>query len=147
MMVYFSPPKTDFVKYADGGYAMITGGAGGIGKSFADQFGKLGIYLSLVDFNEPLLTLIREFLGPSASAFSGKKSRIIAGDVTVGTSKMKIICADTVSVGHSYDANLKWHMPTCAEICRAEQKYMPFFGTITERAFRKKNPKHKNIYK
>ena len=30
MMVYFSPPKTDFVKYADGGYAMITGGAGGI---------------------------------------------------------------------------------------------------------------------
>ena len=29
------------------------------------------------------LTLIREFLGPSPSAFSGKKSRIIAGDVTV----------------------------------------------------------------
>ena len=32
-----------------------------------------------------LLTLIREFLGPSPSAFSGKKSRIIADDVTVGT--------------------------------------------------------------
>ena len=54
---------------------------------------------------------------------------------------MKIICADTVSVGLSYDANLKWHMPICAEICRAEQKYMQFFGTITERDFRKKNSK------
>ena len=30
-------------------------------------------------------------------------------------------------------------MPTSEEICRAEQKYMPFFGTerVTERAFRK----------
>ena len=45
------------------------------------------------------LTLIREFLGPSPSVFSGKKSRIIAGDVTVGTLKMKIIWVDTVSVG------------------------------------------------
>ena len=24
--------------------------------------------------------------------------------------------------------NFKWHMPLCAELCRAEQKYMPFFG-------------------
>ena len=32
--------------------------------------------------------------------------------------------------------NFKWHMPICAKICPAEQKYMPFFGTITERAFR-----------
>ena len=55
MIYYFYPLKTDFVKYADGGYAMITGGAGGIGKSFADQFGQLGINLFLVDFNEPLL--------------------------------------------------------------------------------------------
>ena len=31
------------------------------------------------------LTLIREFLGPLPSAFSGKKSRITACDVTVGT--------------------------------------------------------------
>ena len=60
---------------------------------------------------------------------------------------MKIICEDTVSVGLSYDAYSKWHMPICAEICRAEQKYMPFFGTVTERGFRKKNPKHRNIYK
>ena len=44
-----------------------------------------------------ILTLIREFLGPSPSAFSGKKSRIIAGDVTVETEKMKMICADSVS--------------------------------------------------
>ena len=29
-------------------------------------------------------------------------------------------------------------MPICGKICRAEQKYMPFFGTITERDFRKK---------
>ena len=57
------------------------------------------------------LTLIREFLGPSPSVFSGKKSRIIADDVTVGTLKMKIIRADTVSVGLSYDTNFKWHMP------------------------------------
>ena len=34
------------------------------------------------------ITIIREFLGPSPSAFSGKKSRIIAGDVTVGTKKL-----------------------------------------------------------
>ena len=29
-------------------------------------------------------------------------------------------------------------MPIWEEICRAEQKYMPFFGTVTERLFRKK---------
>ena len=44
-----------------------------------------------------ILTLIREFLGPSPSAFSGKKSRIIAGDVTVETEKIKMICANSVS--------------------------------------------------
>ena len=71
----------------------------------------------------------------------------MAGDVTVGTWKMKIICVDRVSVGLSYDANFKRHMPICVERYRDEQKYMPFFGTVTERAFRKKNPKHKNIYK
>ena len=79
--------------------------------------------------------------------FLKKKSRIIAGDVTVGTKKIKIIWADTVSVGLSYGAIFKWHMPLCEKICRAEQKYMPFFGTVTERDFRKKNPKHRNIYK
>ena len=26
-------------------------------------------------------------------------------------------------------------MPICAEICRAEQKYMPFSGTVPERVF------------
>ena len=64
---------------------------------------------------------------------------LFAGDVTVGTWKMKITCADRVSVGLLYDANLKWHTPICEEICRLEQKYMPFFGAITERAFQKKN--------
>ena len=48
----------------------------------------------------------------------------------------------------SYDAYFKWHMPIWGEICRAEQKYIPFFGkksktrdfrggTVTERVFRK----------
>ena len=54
---------------------------------------------------------------------------------------MKIICADRVPVSLYYDVNLKWHMPIYAEICRAKQKYMPFFGTVTERAFRKKKSK------
>ena len=63
---------------------------------------------------------------------------LFAGDVTVGTWKMKITCADRVSVGLSYDTNLKWHMPIFGEICRAEQKFMPFFGTVTEPGFWKK---------
>ena len=91
-------------------------------------------------------TLIREFWDHHRARLL-EKSRIITDDVTVGTSKMKIICADRVSVGLSYDANLKWHMPICVERYRVEQKYMPFFGTVTERAFRKKNPKQRNIYK
>ena len=60
---------------------------------------------------------------------------------------MKLICAERVPVGLSYGANFKWHMPICVVRYRAEQKYMPFFGTVTERAFRKKIPKHRNIYK
>ena len=36
-------------------------------------------------------------------------------------------------------------MPLCEEICRAEQKYMPFFGTVTERDFRKKSKAQKHI--
>ena len=50
-------------------------------------------------------------------------------------------CADRVSVSLYFDVNFKWHMPICAKICRAERKYMPFFGTVTERAFRKKKSK------
>jgi len=41
---------------------MITGGAGGIGKSFADQFGKMGINLFLVDFNKSLLDTTKKEL-------------------------------------------------------------------------------------
>ena len=79
------------------------------------------------------------FLGLSPSVISGKKSIIITGDVTVKTNKIKIICAGRVSVELFYGINFKWHMPICEEICRAEQKYMPFFGTVTERDFRKKS--------
>ena len=86
------------------------------------------------------LTLIREFLGPSPSVISEKKSKIFDSGVTVGTCDIKIICADRVPVELSYDANFKWQMPICLERCGAEQKYMPFFGTVTERAFRKKIP-------
>ena len=64
----------------------------------------------------------------------------ITGNVTVGTWKIKIICADRLPLGLSYDANFKWHMPIRGEICRVEQKSMPFFSE-------KKNPKHRNIYK
>ena len=41
----------------------------------------------------------------------------------------------------------KWHMPIWEEICRAEQKYMPIFGTVIERVFRNKIPNHRNTYK
>ena len=43
-----------------------------------------------------VLTLIRVFLGPSPSVYSGKKSKIIADDVTVATEKIKIMYADRV---------------------------------------------------
>ena len=35
-------------------------------------------------------------------------------------------------------SNFKWHMPIWGKICRAQQKYMPFFGAITQRHIRKK---------
>ena len=76
--------------------------------------------------------------GTITERFFWKKSRIIVGDVTVGTLKMKIRCTNRLSVGLSYEANFKWHMPICVERCHAKQNYMPFFWTITERAFRKK---------
>ena len=37
-----------------------------------------------------------------------------------------------------YDAYFKGHMPIWEEICRHEQKFMSFFGTVTERVFREK---------
>ena len=58
--------------------------------------------------------------------------------MTVGTSEIKIICTDRVSVDLYYGVNFKWHMPIREEICRAEQKYMPFLGTVAERVFWKK---------
>ena len=56
-------------------------------------------------YSSKYLTLIRKFLGPSPSAFSGKKSRIITGDVTVWTWDVKVICADRVPVVLYYGAN------------------------------------------
>ena len=60
--------------------------------------GKKSYHMILIDYNyynivaqdshknwHVQLTLIREFLGPSPSVISGKKSKIITGDVTVGT--------------------------------------------------------------
>ena len=55
LMMYFFEPKVNFTKFADGGYALITGGADGIGKAFAYQFAKMGISLYLLDINEKLL--------------------------------------------------------------------------------------------
>ena len=45
---------------------------------------------------------------------------------------MEIICTDRMSVGLYCDVNFEWHMPICAGICHAEQKYVPL--------------KHWNIY-
>ena len=92
------------------------------------------------------LTLIHEFLGLSPSVISGRKSKIITGDVTVGTPEMKIICADKVPVRLSYDINFKWHMPIWGEICSAEEKYMPFLGPSPSVIYGE-NPKHRNINK
>ena len=53
---YWFPSRVDYVKFADGGFAMITGGAGGIGKASAYEFAKMGIDLFLVDVNQKLLS-------------------------------------------------------------------------------------------
>ena len=46
------------------------------------------------------LTLIREFLRPSPSALSGKKSKKIACDVTVGTRKIKLYVQIQCQMGY-----------------------------------------------
>ncbi|CBY30938.1 unnamed protein product [Oikopleura dioica] len=53
--VYFFPKEFDFKGLAGDGYALITGGAEGIGKQCALYFAKKGINLILVDFNEKKL--------------------------------------------------------------------------------------------
>ena len=53
--VYFRSCKFDFNYQADDGYALITGGAGGIGKACAAQFAQRGIDIFLIDFNGALL--------------------------------------------------------------------------------------------
>ncbi|CAG5091119.1 Oidioi.mRNA.OKI2018_I69.PAR.g12864.t1.cds [Oikopleura dioica] len=54
-VIYASKPAFDFVAAADGGFALITGGAGGIGRSCAIEFAKMGINLFLVDYSADLL--------------------------------------------------------------------------------------------
>ena len=53
--MYFFPKEFDFKGLAGDGYALITGGAEGIGKQCALYFAKKGINLILVDFNEKKL--------------------------------------------------------------------------------------------
>ena len=60
-----------------------------------------------------------------------KKSKNKADDVTVRTYKIKNNCEDRVSVVLSYDSSLK--------------KYKPFIEIVTERDFREKFPKYRNI--
>ena len=76
-LTYTLPARADFAKFADGGFvsdleffrptslisydisysnkALITGGAGGIGKQTAIEFAKLGIDLYLMDYNGTML--------------------------------------------------------------------------------------------
>ena len=49
---------------------------------------------------------IREFSGPSS-----KKSKQNGSNVTVGTSKIEIRCANSGSIEVYHAINLKWHMP------------------------------------
>jgi 17beta-estradiol 17-dehydrogenase / very-long-chain 3-oxoacyl-CoA reductase len=53
--VHFFPREFDFKGVAGDGYALITGGAEGIGKQCALHFAEKGINLMLVDFNEKKL--------------------------------------------------------------------------------------------
>merc|ERR1712127_1141284 len=53
--VHFFPREFDFKGVSGDGYALITGGAEGIGKQCALHFAEKGINLILVDFNEKKL--------------------------------------------------------------------------------------------
>ena len=55
MATYYSENQTNFKEYAGDGYALITGGAGGIGKACALEFANLGINLYLIDYNNQWL--------------------------------------------------------------------------------------------
>ena len=85
--------------------------------------------------SEKSLLCVRERLNPYPWIFGTinervfwKKSRIIAGDITVETLKMKIVCANLVSVRLYFDVFQMAYANSERKICRAEQKYMPFSG-------------------
>ena len=84
-------------------------------------------------------TLIREFLGPSASAISGnkiQKHNLLACYVTAVTKKIKLYVQISVSLAN--DTNWELHMRHI--ICQYEGKYAAlnnnicFLVTFTERA-------------
>ena len=66
-----------------------------------------------------------------------KKSRIIAGDVTVGTLGVKIICANRVSAGLSYDVILNGIYQYVRKYAVLNKNICHFLGPSPS-AFRKK---------
>ena len=101
-----------------------------------------------------LLSLTHEFLGPSdghqhQARFLKKKSRIVAGDVTVGTKEMKIISVDRLSVKLSCDVHFQWHMPICADSAPRKyavlKKYTSFQGPSSSALSEKKSKAQEHI--
>ena len=91
LTMYFTEPTTDFAKFADGGYALITGAAGGIGKAMAHEFAKRGINLFLFDFNESLLeTTVNEL--KSLYSNINVKTRVMNLRDLIDATKYKRFC-------------------------------------------------------
>ena len=67
-----------------------------------------------VHLNFSLLTIIREFLGPSPSVISTKKSKVITGDVTVETWEIKSICADRLA---NLQKSKSWNIYKLIQCC------------------------------
>ena len=74
--VYFFPKEFDFKSVAGDGYALITGGAEGIGKQCALYFAKKGINLILVDFNEKKLKETMKEINENVRFYSSQYSEI-----------------------------------------------------------------------
>ena len=91
----------------------------------------------------------KDFINPYPWIFGAVKERVYLKkspkSKLVTSVVNKIICADRVTVGLSYDAYFKWHIPIWGEICRAEQKYMPVLGPSSRAIPEKKSKAHKHI--